>query len=80
MTEHIHHPPGTEVQSIGGHYTIIEEGRMNHNYIYISRSFHYIGPQMRNVGGIVITMKILIKQTSEAVKNQQKLKERMKNQ
>ena len=30
MTEHIHHPPGTEVQSIGGHYTIIEEGRMNH--------------------------------------------------
>jgi hypothetical protein len=30
---------------------------------------------MRNVGGIVITMKILIKQTSEAVKNQQKLKD-----
>jgi hypothetical protein len=30
MTEHIHQPPGTEVQSIGGHYTIIEEDRMNH--------------------------------------------------
>jgi hypothetical protein len=30
MTEHIHQPPGTEVQAIGGHYTILEEGRMNH--------------------------------------------------
>jgi len=30
MIEHIHQPPGIEVQSIGGHYTIIEEGRMNH--------------------------------------------------
>jgi hypothetical protein len=35
---------------------------------------------MRNVGGTVITMKILIKQTSEVVKNRQKLKERMKGQ
>jgi hypothetical protein len=30
MIEYIHQPPGTEVQSIGGHYTIIEEGRINH--------------------------------------------------
>jgi hypothetical protein len=30
MIEHIHQPPGTEVRSIGGHYTIIDEGRMNH--------------------------------------------------
>jgi hypothetical protein len=35
---------------------------------------------MRKGGGAVITMKILITQTSEAVKNQQKLKERMKGQ
>jgi hypothetical protein len=30
MIEHIHQPPGTEVRCIGGHYTIIEEGRLNH--------------------------------------------------
>jgi hypothetical protein len=30
MIEHIHQPPGTEIRCIGGHYTITEEGRMNH--------------------------------------------------
>jgi hypothetical protein len=30
MIEHIHQPPGTEVRAVGGHYTILEEGRMNH--------------------------------------------------
>jgi hypothetical protein len=30
MIEYIHQLPGTEIRSISGHYTIIEEGRMNH--------------------------------------------------
>jgi hypothetical protein len=38
MIEHIHQPPGTEVQSIGGHYTIMEEGRMD----YRGRTLLYV--------------------------------------
>jgi hypothetical protein len=38
MTEHIHQPPGTEIQSIGGHYTITEEGRMD----YRDRTLLYV--------------------------------------
>ena len=30
MTDHIHRPPGTEIRSISGHYTMTEEGRLHH--------------------------------------------------
>ena len=30
MIEHIHQPPGTEIRSISGQYTITEEGRMHY--------------------------------------------------